>query len=61
VTGSSSEASEWPRQYTNLNLLSFHRAAPSALSLNWRTWAFGFEYVDGAPYVAVMVQYRGEI
>jgi len=61
ATGNTAEAIAWPAEYTNLNFISFHRAAPSPNSLNWRTWALGVEYVDGSPYLAVLVQYRGEI
>jgi hypothetical protein len=61
ATGSTAEEVAWPSEYTNLNFISFHRAAPSPSSLNWRTWALGIEYVDGSPYLAVLVQYRGEI
>ncbi len=61
ATGSTAEEVAWPSEYTNLNFISFHRAAPSPSSLNWRTWALGIVYVNGSPYLAVMVQYRGEI
>ncbi|MGH2619208.1 MAG: hypothetical protein ACRDHG_01385 [Anaerolineales bacterium] len=61
TTGSTAEDVAWPAEYTNLNFISFHRAAPSPSSLNWRTWALGIEYVNGSPYLAVLVQYRGEI
>ncbi|HLE03585.1 MAG TPA: hypothetical protein VI729_03105 [Anaerolineales bacterium] len=61
ATGSTAEEVAWPSEYTNLNFISFHRAAPSPNSLNWRTWALGIEYVAGSPYLAVLVQYRGEI
>ncbi len=61
ATGSTAEQVSWPPEYTNLNFIAFHRAAPSPTSLNWRTWALGIEYVNGSPYLAVLVQYRGEI
>jgi len=61
ATGNTAEDVAWPAEYTNLNFISFHRAAPSPSSLNWRTWALGIEYVNGSPYLAVLVQYRGEI
>jgi hypothetical protein len=52
----------WPSEYSNMNYISFHRAAPEPGSqLNWRTWALGIEYLDGQPYLALLVQYRGEI
>ena len=61
ATGNTAGEVAWPAEYTNLNFISFHRAAPSPSSLNWRTWALGIEYVNGYPYLAVLVQYRGEI
>ncbi|HEY4665807.1 MAG TPA: hypothetical protein VIH26_00760 [Anaerolineales bacterium] len=61
ATGNTAEEVAWPAEYTNLNFISFHRAAPSPSSLNWRSWALGIEYVNGSPYLAVLVQYRGEI
>ena len=60
--GSSAQDARWPSEYSNLNYISFHRAAPEPGSqLNWRTWALGIEYLDGMPYIALLVQYRGEI
>ena len=52
----------WPSEYSNMNYISFYRAAPEPGSqLNWRTWALGIEYLDGLPYLVLLVQYRGEI
>lgn len=60
--GSSAQDAIWPSDYSNMNYISFHRAAPDPGSqLNWRTWALGIEYVDGEPYLALLIQYRGEI
>ena len=59
--GNTAQEVVWPPEYENLNYIAFHRAAPAASSLNWRTWALGIEYVNGQPYLAVLVQYRGEI
>lgn len=61
AAGTTAQEAIWPPEYENLNYISFHREAPVAGSLNWRTWALGIEYVDGRPYLAVLVQYRGEI
>lgn len=62
VVGTSAQAAQWPSEYTNLNYLSYHRPAPApGNALNWRSWALGIEYVDGQPFLAVAVQYRGEI
>jgi hypothetical protein len=60
--GSSAQDVIWPSEYSNMNYISLHRAAPEPGSqLNWRTWALGIEYLDGRPYLALLVQYRGEI
>ena len=60
--GSTAQNVKWPSEYANMNFISFHRAAPEPGSqLNWRTWALGIEYLDGVPYLALLVQYRGEI
>lgn len=53
---------EWPQQYANLRFYSFHKPATEpGNQLNWKTWALAIEYVDGVPYLAVLVQYKGEI
>jgi hypothetical protein len=60
--GSTAQVAEWPSEFANLNFLSFHRPAPQpGNALNWRTWALGIEYVEGHPYLALAIQYRGEI
>ncbi|MFV1860079.1 MAG: hypothetical protein ACC647_12110 [Anaerolineales bacterium] len=60
--GSTAQDAIWPSEYSNMNYISFYRAAPEPGSqLNWRTWALGIEYLDGQPYIALLVQYRGEI
>lgn len=60
--GSTAQDAIWPSEYSNMNYISFYRAAPEPGSqLNWRTWALGIEYLDGQPYIALLVQYRGEL
>jgi len=51
----------WPVEYQNLNFVALYRAAPSDQELDWRTWVIGFEYVNGEPYMVVLVQYHWEI
>jgi hypothetical protein len=51
----------WPVEYQNLNFVALYRAAPADQELDWRTWVIGFEYVNGEPYIAVLVQYHWEI
>lgn len=61
-TGATERSPRWPAEYTNLNFYAFYR--PDTLPgsrYNWRTWAVGVEYVEGVPYIAVLVLYRGEL
>lgn len=51
----------WPVEYANLNFVALYRQAPEGQELNWRTWVVGIEYVDGLPYIAVLVQFYWEI
>jgi hypothetical protein len=61
-TGSTSGEVRWPGEYTNLNFYAFYRPANQPGSqLTWHTWAVGIEYVDGRPWVTVLVHYRAEI
>lgn len=61
-TGASERIVRWPAEYTNLNFYAFYRPDPLPGSrYNWRTWAVGVEYVEGEPYIAVLVLYHGEI
>jgi len=60
--GDSSIQPEWPGEYARLNFVSFHQPAPDpGPRFNWRTWAVGVEYVDGVPYVAVLIRYQGDL
>ncbi len=53
---------EWPGEYARLNFVSFHQPAPDpGPRFNWRTWGVGVEYVDGVPYVAVLIRYQGDL
>lgn len=61
-TGTTSREVRWPGEYTNLNFYALYRPALEPGSqLTWHTWAVGVEYVDGLPWVAVLVHYRAEI
>lgn len=52
----------WPEEYHNLNFYAFYRPAAEGRSpYDWGTWAVGVEYVDGVPYLAVLVGYRSEL
>ncbi len=60
-TGLTTMDLRWPSEYANLNFYSVYHPAPSPESgYDWRTWAIGFEYLEGIPYMAVMVHYWAE-
>jgi hypothetical protein len=53
---------EWPDEYTRMNFLSYHIPAPDpGTRFNWRSWAIGIEYVDGVPFVAILIRYQGDL
>ena len=60
--GETTTPPEWPAEFANLNFVAFHSPAdPTGSEYVWDTWAVGFDYAGGAPYVAVIVHYQGEI
>ncbi len=60
--GTTAQPAGWPAEYTNLHFYSFYRKAPEpGNQFNWRTWGIGIEYVGGEPYVAILIQFEGEI
>ncbi len=61
-SGVSSIPPAWPSAYTNLNFYSIFKPAPaSGNPYNWRAWAFGMEYVQGVPYLTVLVHFHGDV
>lgn len=60
ATGGSAGIVAFPVEYANLNYLALYRAAPPEQELDWRTWAVGIEFVDGKPYLMLLVQYHWE-
>lgn len=61
ASGETGRQPQWPGEYANLNFYSVYTAASPVARFSWRTWAIGFEYVGGDPFIVVLVQYRGEI
>ncbi|MCJ7513273.1 MAG: SH3 domain-containing protein [Anaerolineales bacterium] len=60
--GQTAIAPAWPTEYANLNYLAFYTPAePAGSEFGWDTWAVGFDYAGGDPYVAVIIRYQGEI
>jgi hypothetical protein len=61
-TGDTTREIVWPEEYFNINFYSVYRPVPEGGSVfDWRTWILGFEYIDGEPYITILVHYRGEI
>jgi len=53
---------EWPDEYARMNYLSYHISAPDpGTKFNWRSWAVGIEYVDGVPFIAILIRYQGDL
>ncbi|WP_376791765.1 SH3 domain-containing protein [Thermoflexus sp.] len=50
----------WPEAYRAFNFYSLHRPGTPGNELDWRTWVVGVAYVDGRPYVAVLMQFFWE-
>ncbi|GAB4499631.1 MAG: hypothetical protein OHK0052_14940 [Anaerolineales bacterium] len=61
ASGGSAGIVAFPGEYANLNYLALYRAAPPEQEFDWRTWAIGIEFVDGKPYLMLLVQYHWEI
>ena len=62
IAGITSQAAIWPECFTNMNFYAFYRQSPEGGNqFDWRTWTIGIEYVNGQPYISVMIQYRGDI
>ncbi len=60
--GATTRPAVWPSEYVNIPFYSLFR--PPRVESNpygWRAWALGFEYVNGQPYLVLLVQYRPEI
>jgi hypothetical protein len=52
----------WPGEYKNLHYYAFHRPSPEGANrFDWRTIVFGFEYLQGEPYLTLLVHYHGDI
>jgi hypothetical protein len=62
LSADTSIPAEWPDEYARMNFLSYHIPAPDpGTRFNWRSWALGVEYVDGVPFVAILIRYQGDL
>jgi len=52
----------WPVKYANINFYSIHNPGngPSVQGMDWQTWLAGIEYMDGQPYLMVLMHYQWE-
>jgi hypothetical protein len=61
-SGETRYPAQWPEEYARLNYVSLFVPAPDpGPAFNWRGWAVGVEYVDGVPYVAILIRYQGDL
>lgn len=51
----------WPDEFVNLNYYGAYRPATNGNEFDWRSWAIGIEYIQGDPYIAVMIHYSSEL
>jgi len=62
LSADTSIPAEWPDEYARMNFLSYHIPAPDpGTRFNWRSWAIGVEYVDGVPFVAILIRYQADL
>ncbi len=62
LAGSTSIVAEWPAEYARMNYVSYHiPATEPGTRFNWRSWGIGVEYVDGVPFVAILIRYQGDL
>ncbi len=50
----------WPLSYQNLNFHSLWKPATPGVDFDWREWLIGYEYVDGKPYIVLMIHFVWE-
>ncbi len=50
----------WPLSYQNLNFHSLWKPGTPGVVLDWREWLIGYEYVNGKPYLVLMVHFVWE-
>ena len=61
-TGVSSITPTWPTAYFNLNYYMIFKPAPvGGNPYGWRAWGIGMEYVQGIPYLTVLVHFHGDV
>jgi hypothetical protein len=61
ATGPTTGYVYWPYDYSAFNYIALYRSAPPEQELDWRTWVAGIEYIDGKPYLVVLIQFYWEI
>jgi hypothetical protein len=51
----------WPVELRNLNYYGAYRPAANGNDFDWRSWAIGIEFVNGEPFIAVLIHYSSEL
>jgi hypothetical protein len=57
ASGQTDDGTYWPYDYRSLNYVALYRPAPAEDDTDWRTWVVGLDYVDGKPYIAVLIPF----
>ncbi len=61
-SGVTSQPVVWPGEYENLHFYAFYRPSPEGGNrFDWRTLVFGFEFIQGDPYLTLLIHYHGDI
>lgn len=50
----------WPLAYQNLNYHSLWKPGTPGTELDWREWLIGYEYVNGKPYIVLLIHFVWE-
>ena len=51
----------WPSEFDNMNYYGLYRPAkPNGNEFDWRSWGIGMEYLEGEPYISLLIHYSSE-
>ena len=57
AAGPTNDGIYWPYDYRSLNYVALFRPAAAGQEQDWRTWVAGIEYIEGRPYLVVLIPY----
>ena len=58
VGGATNWEAAWPAEYDNLHYYVLWKPATPGVEFDYRAWVVGIAYVDGSPYIMVMMQFE---